>query len=222
MCIIGTISNDVTFIHKTFPVPPSMRAIIEVKVSFPISSIRLQDHCPLMGIYTTRDHVNLRKRCTERPHGQLGNEILHSGISTTDRLGSRLRCKNGLTNMLHGIKKITVQDFIPRKFSFSFGFHCDQIDIGDSLKGLLYNISISVTNETECFKLPFNNTCHRYLQYGVLHNLMGEEYETDEHLFWINRFSIVDGFRYILDCYQHLHEFLCYVFVPKWDPVQNK
>ena len=86
----------------------------------------------------------------------------------------------------------------------------------------MYNISISVTNETECFRLLHNNTCHRYLQYGVLHNLMGKEYGRDEHLTWIKHFSFLNPFRYILDCYQHLHEFLCYVFVPKFDPVSKQ
>ena len=41
MSISGEISEDITFLHilnKAFPVPPSMRAIIQVDVSFPESS----------------------------------------------------------------------------------------------------------------------------------------------------------------------------------------
>ena len=39
MSVSGVISKDITFLHKRFPVPPSMRAIIEVDVSYPINSI---------------------------------------------------------------------------------------------------------------------------------------------------------------------------------------
>ena len=50
---------------------------------------------------------------------------------------------------------------------------------------------------------------------------MGIEYERDEHLFWFDRFIIVDVFRLLVHCYQYRHEFLCYVAVPKCDPVSR-
>ena len=214
--VSGKISEDIAFLHKMFSVPPPKRAIIEVNVSYPDSSRLQKDHFLTVGIYTTKDHVNIIKHCVDKDIGQFWNEYLHPRIAHHSR---HLRCKVAHGNILYCSGNITVQDFIPRKFSFSFGFDCSNVDARDSLKGLFYNISISVTNETECFKLPFNNTCHRFLQYGVLHNLMGIEYERDEHLFWFDRFITVDVFRLLVHCYQYRHEFLCYVAVPKCDPV---
>ena len=73
--IAGEISDDVRFIYKTFPVPPSKRAIIEVNVSFPERYIVEQNQYPRMIIYTTKDHINIRsnKQCTQVGYGQLGN-----------------------------------------------------------------------------------------------------------------------------------------------------
>ena len=212
----GVIADDTTFFYKTFPVSPLRMAIIEVDVRDFTGSSRLKGHYPMVGIYTTQDHINFKKQCTDRVYGQLGNEYLHPGITTDTDESRLLICKNGLPNMLHCTGNITVQDFIPRKFSFSFGFRCDNVDASDSLKGLFYNMSIYGTNKTECFELPPNNTCYRYLQHGVLHNLMGIEYQED--LGKINRFTYLDLLRYMPHCYQHLHEFLCYVVVPKCDP----
>ena len=45
--ISGSVSGDVKFIYKMFPVPPSMRAIIEVDVSYPDSFAR---HYPILGL----------------------------------------------------------------------------------------------------------------------------------------------------------------------------
>ena len=114
----GEISEDVKFIHKTFPVPPSIIAIIQVDVFYPVDS----DQYLTMGIYTTQDHVNLRKQCTERSHGQLGNEYLHPVITRYRDYSGRMRFKGYSANMCHYTGNITVQDFIPRNFSFLFGF----------------------------------------------------------------------------------------------------
>ena len=72
--ISGEISKDVTFFHKTFPVPPSTRAIIEVDVSYPECSVWRQGYNPIIGIYTTTERVNIKKQCTQVPYGQLGNQ----------------------------------------------------------------------------------------------------------------------------------------------------
>ena len=76
--ISGKISEDITFLHKMFPVPPSKRAIIEVDVSYPNSSDRI--HNPIMGIYTTHNHVNIKKQCSYVQYSQLGNQVLHPTI----------------------------------------------------------------------------------------------------------------------------------------------
>ena len=128
------VSEDITFLHERFPVPPSKRAIIEVSVSYPESSVRRQGYNPLMGIYTTKDHVNIKKQCTQVSYGQLGNQNLHHRIRLDESDIPPPEClKEGLdTIQCRG--NITVEDFKPRNFSFSFGFHCSEINPGSSLK----------------------------------------------------------------------------------------
>ena len=148
--ISGEITENITFLHKTFPVPPSMRAIIEVDVYYPDNSTR---HHPILGIYTTEDHVNINKRCVYTTYGQLGNKDLHQGLTTDRSLSGPLKCDTTRTDTLHCVGKLTVQDFIPRQFSFSFGFLCDEISQSSSLKGLVYNTNLYITNETNCYDL---------------------------------------------------------------------
>ena len=76
--ISSDITEHITFLHKTFPVPPSMRAIIEVDVSYPNSSDRIHDL--IMGIYTTYNHVLIIKQCSYVQYTQLGNQGLHPTI----------------------------------------------------------------------------------------------------------------------------------------------
>ena len=67
--VSGEISEDITFLHKTFPVPLSMRAIIEVNVSYPDISRLQKGHYLRVGIYTTKDHVNIIKQCVDKDVG---------------------------------------------------------------------------------------------------------------------------------------------------------
>ena len=55
--VSGSVSEDIM-------VPPSVRAIIEVDVSYLINSNRWGTILPVMGIYTTKDHINIREQCT--------------------------------------------------------------------------------------------------------------------------------------------------------------
>ena len=75
--ISGDISEDITFLHKTFPVSPSIQAIIHVDVYDPNLSLTDQGHYRILGIYTTEDHVNIKKQCADIRYGQLGNKKLH-------------------------------------------------------------------------------------------------------------------------------------------------
>ena len=67
------IKKDVTFIHKTFTAPPSLKAIIEANVYVPK---KLWRRYPMLGIYTTQDHINIEKQCTDTTYHQLGNNYL--------------------------------------------------------------------------------------------------------------------------------------------------
>ena len=133
--ISGEVSEDVAFIHKTFlPGPVAKRVTIEYNVSF---YYRTYLGYLILGIYTTQDQVNLEKNCTYKDYGQVGKTAMHQDLGSW-----HTHCERRENNTLHCAGNITVQDFIRRKFSISFGFHCHGVTSTSRLKGLTYNISI--------------------------------------------------------------------------------
>ena len=153
--ISGSDSGYIHFIHKTLSVQPSMRAIIEVDVYYPIDGYykNLNSwYFPKLSIFTTQGHFG--SKCTGKDYGQLGNDLRPS--IALDRDASRLLvCENdNTTNTYHCTGNIAVQDFIPRHFSFSFGFKCC---LSCSLRGLVYKLRIyGQTNETNCVPLSLD------------------------------------------------------------------
>ena len=212
--ISGEISEDLTFIYKTFPVPPSKRAIIEYDVHYQIYG----NYFPGLGIYTTENHINIKKQCTYLEYGQLGNKNMHPKI----RITRIHRCIwENSDGKVHCIGNVTVQDFKPRNFSFSFGFSCKEITALSSLKGLVYSFSIhKQTNETNCMWVPYNSVhaCQQYYQYTALPNLIGgEDMQTV-----LRDYETFKGYVVILyvigSCYKHLEQLACHLLVPKCDP----
>ena len=117
------------------------------------------------------------------------------------------------TTTTHCRGQITVQDFIPRTFSFSFGFTCSYFDrfIIGSLRGLVYNISIYGTNTTDCLRLGLKGDSFcSFRENGAFPNLIG-----DNNLNEISFDLILRSY----SCYQH--SFLCDLFVSKCDPESN-
>ena len=150
--VFGSISGNKTmFIQDMFNIPPSQRAIIEVDVYYQWET-PYQWKTPILGIYATQDHVNIKRRCTESLYGQVENGDSHLVL---DKYHSRtLRCEGANTSKTHCTANITIQDFIPRTFSFSFGRSYDVFNhfarfMIKPLKGLIYNISIYGTNTTD-------------------------------------------------------------------------
>ena len=201
--IHGNISEDVSFIHKMFPVPPSMRATINVDVYYPHKYLY---PAPILGIYT-QDHENIRRQCTFSSHGQVGNRDLHPQLTRYLDFSRTLRCER-MSNTLHCKGSIIVQDFIQRNFSFSFGFKCDSIIY--SLKGLVYTISIDQTNEIHCLEQSEDLRCYSYVQYAVFPNLMGQNIEEISFL------------PLMFECYQHAVELMCNMYMLKCDPESKK
>ena len=116
--VSGEVLEDVIFFHKTFPGLPSERAIIEYSISYPyFSSTTIWEHL-ILGIYTTQDHVNIVKNCTYIYYGQMRNQVMHQYVDSryNDCVSREIR---------HCTGNITIQDFKPRNFSFSFGYPCD-------------------------------------------------------------------------------------------------
>ena len=181
--------EDVTFIHNTFPGPPSDRAIIDYSVCYHYSAFW---DSLMLGIYTTQDHVNMERKCTHKSYGQVRNTDMHHDLESRYR-----NCNWVAKSTRHCVGRITVRDFIPRIISFSLGFRCDDFDypvFGTliSLKGLTYNISIyQQTESSACFLLSGDSKCHQYYHYGGFPNL-----------FTSLSFSLINNFQ----CYQHAIE----------------
>ena len=213
--ISDNISEDITFIHKTFPVPSSKRAIIQVKVRVPVKLVRKSRRYLMMGIYTTQDHIKIKKQCTHTRYGQLLNRDLHPGLTMSQNCSKPLTCEQ-----FHYIRQfnealckgnITVQDYFPRKFSFSFGFHCGRIS---SLRGLSYDIIIHVSNETTGLELPPSFPCYHYIQYGAHPYLLGNE--------MLKKFPLIKLLKSASSCFQHGRKFLCYVVTNRCDPQSKR
>ena len=220
IAVCGSVSDDANFIYEKFPLQSSMRAIIEVDVYYPYYKYLNNWFFPILGIYTTKDHINIRSKCTHNQYGQIRNENLHPGI-TVDPSGVRsrtLNCENdNTTNMIHCTGNIIVQDFEPRHFSFSFGFHCAFGCFDCSLRGLDYKLRIyAQRNETNCVELSLDSAkvCYRYSRYGVFPNLVSDPNLKDLSFHYLSGYSPL--------CYQQAIRFLCYLYLPKCDPVSKR
>ena len=112
--VSGVISKDIRFFHEPFPVPPSKRAIIGIDLVYSDTGLSIQ---PSIGIYTTCDHVNIRKRCRQSSIGQLANRELHRHVELGRYKHRSLHCTKVSGDLMHCAKKITLQDFIPRTYS---------------------------------------------------------------------------------------------------------
>ena len=200
--ISGEISEDVTFLHKTFPVPPFRTDL-------------------MMGIYTTEDHVNIQNQCTQTRYGQLGNKHLHQTLNS-----GHPACKLRFDGGLHCRDTITIQDFMLRTFSFSFGFECYLICNGSragnpSLNGLVYNVSISGHKYVNCRShLGKSDTEMCNFQSVAPTNLLGNKLSQSKYIANILQVfydtAVADG--NILErnplCNQHFSETACHIFLP--------
>ena len=210
--ISKTIMNKTPFYWEKISRYPSK--VVKVDISIICRAEGLQ-----MGIYTTDSNINLKKNCSVKKSGQLYNEDLFFPLRPG---GSRnhncIIISNGL---LHCKGKTMIQDYIPRNYSFSFGYECDDTRIR-SLKGLSFNISVhSQSNETVCVwirKFPKLN-CTQYYSFVSIPNLFGQN---------ISAATRLGSTLYVLSkpykpnfCYKFLWEILCYFTTPKCDPGSN-
>ena len=115
---------------------------------------------------------------------------------------------------------------VPRQFYLTFGFHCDWLP-GNSLKGLMYNISFSKqkneTNNCTGYKsLKINGKCEIFYDAASLPNLVGNEevkqiMDIDHGFLMWEPFLFKGG-----TCHKHLWEFICHIILPKCDSVSRQ
>ena len=168
-----------------------------------------------------QNHVNIERQYVHFRYGQLGNTNLYSRIRVKELDTRTIKCLKTPEEKLHCAGNITIQDFKPIYFSFSFGFPCDSIVSNNSLKGLTYNISIQEqSNETNCISLPRKVTrlCPHY-QHGLLADLVGfQDMRTLLRLWDVANMYIA----IFEECYQYFSELVCYLALPKCDPVSRQ
>ena len=216
--VYGVISKDMGFVHKEFPVPPSKRAIIEFGFGYTVFDGSIE---PLFMIYTTQDHVNIEKRCFDKPYGQLANQNLYHVLQKETSVSRPMMCDRKRKNdylyrwrvICNG--KITIQDCTPRKFSFSFGHSCSFKY--RSFNDISYGFTIHVTNETSCYKLIPGNACYPYMHFGAFPNLLGEG---RAFTYFERASSCFERFPRAL--FPHILKFICNFFTVKCDRESNE
>ena len=220
--VSGIITENTTFFYRKLPVAPSIRATIEFNISYSQSS--MANRYPSMGIYTTYPKLNIDKRCSYIGYGQLYNENLHPEL----RVG-RYRtttCMMSGTDTVNCSRRVPVQDFMPRNFYLSFGFSCN-FPIISYLEDLRYNISFTnQSNETNaCIHytvISYTDACSRFYKQTSLPNLIGDV-RINHYTEYFKQFKIYEMFAFgDGTCYQHIWEFICYIFYQNVTHLPNK
>ena len=203
--ITGTIEDDISFYYQELPVQPSMLATVVFSISYPSSNEYVD-----FQLYTTSNHVNIHKRCSFQRFSQVRNIHLYDNLSRTE-------C--GDINGTSYCRKIRmIQDYVPRKLSFSLGFDCDEAS-EKSLKSTKCTVDVSVQkNETVCLAMPdtYSNSSkfHSLVSYP---NLLGHSRD-DAFVELKDIYRRLREIQLPFNCYTHLEELFCSIFFPRCDP----
>ena len=220
--VTGIITENMTFFYRKLPVTPSISANVEFTVSYLPHSMR--DRYPVMGIYTAYPKININKRCSYMNYGQLHNENLHPILRI-----SRYRttsCELSGSNIVNCRGRVNIQDYIPRNFYLTFGFPCHWSHIYN-LRGLRYNISFTKqSNETSsCIDystIPHARVCSRFYKETSLPNLVGDVRINHYTQYFKQSTFFEASVFWNGTCYQHIWEVVCYVILPKCDPMTKQ
>ena len=201
------IESNVGFYFRNLSLFPSKMATI----GFSVYYIRTRSEpYAILNFYTTKEHVNVQKQCSEIHHGQFFNEKMY--VALADRSNGHHDCKE-VNDTVHCSGTIVIQDYLPRNYFFSFGFKCDSVG---SLKGIEYNISIlEATNTTKCSHITFRTPCSKHYSQFSLPNLQGLYHEGIIDYYNIQSFIYLIGDKFAETCYQYLEESICYLSFPK-------
>ena len=229
--VLGQIKTDTGFYYQKLSKFPSKVATIEYIVWFNKTNIDL--HCVKdvkcfvrLDIYTTEHDRNLRTNCSNNVFGQLRNENLNSPLKSGSYRFTTCKLDDVDLDMLHCKGRIPIQDYIPRHYGISFGYHCREL-VRPSLLGLSFNFTIlRQTNSTTCFKIPKHDkkvfNCQEYYEYTSLPNFIGDLNTHDVH-HWMDS-SAASAFLGLISsrdghfCYKYFRELVCRVAYPECDP----
>ena len=237
--VLGQIKTDTGFYYQRLSEFPSKMATIEYTVTFNKTNIDL--HCVngakcnvRLDIYTSQDDQNLRTKCSNNGYGQLRNENLHTPLKLRHEPYRFTKCAldDIDSDILYCKGGTTIQDYIPRHYGFSLGYHCRE-PVRPSLHGLSFNFTISAqTNETGCTDMPIRKVflkCQEFYSYTSLPNFIGDlqKHTVDS---WMHSFaaSTIVGLIFSSNasnsqfCYKYLNELACRIAYPECIPIKKQ
>ena len=124
----------------------------------------------------------------------------------------------------------TVLDYKPRHYSFSFGYHCQEL-VRPSLRGLSFNFTITgQSNKTTCTKIPSGDdgffNYHQLYTSTSLPNMIGISNKDIRNNFMVkNAISLIAGFALSTNgrlCHKYAREILCHILYPRCESIQER
>ena len=236
--ISDTITIDTSFYYRRFETFPSKLATLDYSVTFNLTRIKHQRDTKgcnvILDIYTTEYDKNLNTNCSNDGFGQLRNENLWTPLYLRHRPYRFTTCKPDEkdSDMLHCQGQTTIQDYVPRKYGFSFGYECS-FTAKPSLIGLSYNFTISgQANSTQCLLIQYlpgtMKECLSFYNHTSLPNMIGDHDITSVKRS-LSPFTAFEAFiSYISSqlptggCYKHIKEVFCRISFPQCDHMRNQ
>ena len=236
--ISDVITTDTSFYYRRFETFPSKLATLEYSVMFNLTRIKHQRDTKgcnvILDIYTTEYDKNLNKNCSNDGFGQLRNENLRTPLHLRYGPYRFTTCKldEKYSDMLHCQGRTNIQDYIPRKYGFSFGYDCIFLE-KPSLTGLSYNFTISgQSNRSQClFIQRLSGTmaeCLSFYNHTSLPNMIGD-HDMNSLQISISSYTGFEAFlSYISSqlptggCFKHMKEVLCQILFPRCDHINNQ
>ena len=238
--VSDTIEDDTVFYYRNLSKYPSKIAIVNYTVRFPRELI--SDNYVSLDMYTTDDNLNIRTNCSNKDYGQLYNKNLHTSLRRRPYRYTTCGSEQNNNNVIicTGHTKIQdyiprkygfsfgyecstlIPDYIPRKYGFSFGYECSTLNPDKNLYGLSYNISMyGQTNETQCFPIPnaierrMSIDCTDFYTKMSFPNMMGD-LDIDSGMASLHKFYALLLIQSSPShCYQYFNNVACYSFIPR-------
>ena len=203
----GTIMENTTFFYRKFPTFASKLVTMEYNITYKKD---LSIYFPMLFFYTTQNHSDLQAQCISSKYGQIRNEDFWIPLNP------RLIPYRGKTTcfekyqQVHCFGKITIQDYIPRSFSFSVGFLCRNRTV-PSVQGLGFKFMITnLSNTTGCIRTNniFTGFCKYNYDYTSLANLVGVDFDKLKEISKYVTVFIPLLNETLLSCYQNVNDLL--------------
>ena len=220
--VFGQIKTNTSFYYRKLPTRPSKLAEIQYSVRFANVNKTVS-----LDIYTTEVDLKVKTKCSHNHFGQLRNEDLHTPMKPRSGPYRSTKCVLDINaSVTHCEGRTTIQDYKPRNYGFSFGYHCKYL-YEPLLLGLSFNFTISEqTNKTTCTKVPnvedvFLN-CHQLYTFTSFPNMIGFQNNSDLEDLKNTAASLIFGLMFSDGrlCHKYAREILCHIISPRCDSVK--